>query len=135
MFEQRLAGCSVAGIARELNERSVPCPSDVDPERNRHRSGGIWTFWQGCWSVGCVVAGWTLTGCMGGLVIAAVTVTRALARSSTRLKSVYVREDVLLSQLVGFAAERRGRDVGDRDEDDVRSRATAIVSSLKAAAT
>ena len=34
MFEQRLAGCSVAGIARELNERGVPCPSAVDPERN-----------------------------------------------------------------------------------------------------
>lgn len=44
MFEQRLAGCSVAGIARELTERSVPCPSDVDPERNRHRSGGMWTL-------------------------------------------------------------------------------------------
>jgi site-specific DNA recombinase len=44
MFEQRLAGCSVAGIARELNERGAPCPSDVDPERNRHRRGGMWTL-------------------------------------------------------------------------------------------
>jgi DNA invertase Pin-like site-specific DNA recombinase len=44
MFEQRVAGRSVAGIARELNERGVLCPSDVDPDRNRHRSGGLWTL-------------------------------------------------------------------------------------------
>jgi site-specific DNA recombinase len=42
MFTQRLAGRSVAGIARELNERGVPCPSHVDPERNSHRSGEVW---------------------------------------------------------------------------------------------
>lgn len=42
MFAQRLAGRSVASIARELTERGVPCPSEVDPERNRHRSGGEW---------------------------------------------------------------------------------------------
>ena len=30
MFAQRLAGRSVAGIARELTERGVPCPSEVD---------------------------------------------------------------------------------------------------------
>jgi Recombinase len=44
MFEQRLEGRSVAGIARELNERGIPCPSDVDPGRNRHREGGAWTL-------------------------------------------------------------------------------------------
>jgi hypothetical protein len=27
MFAQRLAGRSIAGIARELTERAVPCPS------------------------------------------------------------------------------------------------------------
>jgi hypothetical protein len=43
MFAQRLAGHSVAGIARDLNERGVPCPSNVDRERNRHRSGAGWT--------------------------------------------------------------------------------------------
>jgi hypothetical protein len=42
MFEQRLAGRSVASIARELTEQGVPCPSDVDPDRNRHRAGGGW---------------------------------------------------------------------------------------------
>jgi site-specific DNA recombinase len=42
IFEQRLAGRSVAGIARELNERGVPCPSGADPGRNRHRSGQAW---------------------------------------------------------------------------------------------
>lgn len=42
IFEQRLAGHSVASIARRLNERGVPCPSGADPERNRHRSGHAW---------------------------------------------------------------------------------------------
>ncbi|WP_297537899.1 recombinase family protein [Amycolatopsis sp.] len=44
MFERRLGGRSVAGIARELNERGVPCPSHVDPDRNRHRAGDAWTL-------------------------------------------------------------------------------------------
>ncbi len=44
MFAERLAGRSVAGIARELNERGVPCPSGADPERNRHRSGQVWNL-------------------------------------------------------------------------------------------
>ncbi|PWR16386.1 recombinase family protein [Micromonospora sicca] len=42
IFEQRLAGYSVASIARALNDRGVPCPSDADPARNRHRSGQRW---------------------------------------------------------------------------------------------
>ena len=44
MFAERLAGRSVAGIARELNEQGVPCPSAADPERNRHRSGQAWNL-------------------------------------------------------------------------------------------
>jgi site-specific DNA recombinase len=36
---QRLAGHSVARIARALNEGGVPCPSAADPARNPHRSG------------------------------------------------------------------------------------------------
>jgi DNA invertase Pin-like site-specific DNA recombinase len=44
IFTQRLAGHSVASIARALNERGVPCPSGVDPDRNRHRSGTGWTL-------------------------------------------------------------------------------------------
>jgi site-specific DNA recombinase len=44
MFAERLAGRSVAGIARELNERGVPCPSAADPERNRHRGGQRWNL-------------------------------------------------------------------------------------------
>jgi site-specific DNA recombinase len=44
MFARRLAGYSVASIARELNERGVPCPSSVDRARNRHRSGEAWTL-------------------------------------------------------------------------------------------
>jgi hypothetical protein len=42
IFEQRAAGRSVAGIARELNERGVACASGADRERNRHRSGEAW---------------------------------------------------------------------------------------------
>jgi site-specific DNA recombinase len=44
MFAQRLAGRSVAGIARDLNARRVPCPSRADPDRNPHRSGAGWTL-------------------------------------------------------------------------------------------
>jgi site-specific DNA recombinase len=44
MFRQRLAGHSVASIARHLNERGVPCPSSTDPDRNRHRTRGAWTL-------------------------------------------------------------------------------------------
>jgi hypothetical protein len=43
MFGQRLAGHSVARIARALNDAGVPCPSAADPGRNRHRSGAAWT--------------------------------------------------------------------------------------------
>lgn len=43
IFARRLEGCSSAGIARLLNERGVPCPSAVDRDRNRHRSGLAWT--------------------------------------------------------------------------------------------
>lgn len=44
MFAQRLAGHSFAGIARDLNDRGIPCPSGADPDRNRHRSGKAWTL-------------------------------------------------------------------------------------------
>ena len=44
IFAERLTGRSVAGIARELNERGVLCPSATDPARNRHRSGQSWNL-------------------------------------------------------------------------------------------
>ena len=44
IFAQRLAGHSVARIARALNEAGVPCPSAADPGRNRHRTGTAWTL-------------------------------------------------------------------------------------------
>jgi DNA invertase Pin-like site-specific DNA recombinase len=43
MFAQRLAGLSLAGIARMLNDNQVPCPSNSDRERNPHRRGSRWT--------------------------------------------------------------------------------------------
>jgi hypothetical protein len=44
IFAQRLAGHSVARIARALNEGGVPCPSAADPARNPHRTGAGWTL-------------------------------------------------------------------------------------------
>jgi site-specific DNA recombinase len=44
IFAQRLAGHSVARIARALNEAGVPCPSAADPGRNTHPSGTAWTL-------------------------------------------------------------------------------------------
>jgi DNA invertase Pin-like site-specific DNA recombinase len=44
MFTQRLAGHSLAGIARALNDAAVACPSTVDPSRNHHRAGERWTL-------------------------------------------------------------------------------------------
>ena len=44
IFAQRLAGHSVARVARALNEAQVPCLSATDPERNPHRAGTAWTL-------------------------------------------------------------------------------------------
>ena len=44
IFAQRLAGHSVARIARALNEAGILCPSAADPDRNPHRSGAAWTL-------------------------------------------------------------------------------------------
>ncbi|MDT5027908.1 MAG: site-specific recombinase [Micromonosporaceae bacterium] len=44
IFGQRLAGQSVAAIARALNDQGVPCPSIMDPVRNRHRAGDGWSL-------------------------------------------------------------------------------------------
>src|SRR6266851_8134797 len=44
MFAQRLAGHSMARIARALNDAGIACPSAADPERNSHRSGQAWTL-------------------------------------------------------------------------------------------
>lgn len=42
MYAQRLQGHSYASIARALNEAGVPCPSEADPQRNRHRHNHSW---------------------------------------------------------------------------------------------
>lgn len=42
IFAQRLLGASVSSIAAELNRTAVPCPSQADPSRNRHRAGSGW---------------------------------------------------------------------------------------------
>jgi site-specific DNA recombinase len=58
MFAQRLAGHSVARIARALNEASIPCPSAADPGRNPHRTGAGWTLR----TVGTILANPRYTG-------------------------------------------------------------------------
>jgi site-specific DNA recombinase len=44
IFARRLAGHSVARIARALNDAGIPCPSAADPGRNPHRTGAGWTL-------------------------------------------------------------------------------------------
>ena len=44
IFARRLAGYSVARIARALNDAGIPCPSAADPGRNPHRTGAGWTL-------------------------------------------------------------------------------------------
>ncbi|WTW98265.1 recombinase family protein [Streptomycetaceae bacterium NBC_01309] len=44
MFQQRLAGRSVARIARALNDMKIPCPAAADRERNPHRTAIAWTL-------------------------------------------------------------------------------------------
>jgi hypothetical protein len=42
IFAERSRGRALASIARELNDRGVPCPSGSDPGRNPHRPGARW---------------------------------------------------------------------------------------------
>lgn len=42
IFAQRLQGRSMSSIARDLNQRSVPCPSAHDQARNSHRHTDRW---------------------------------------------------------------------------------------------
>ncbi|RKT87321.1 Recombinase zinc beta ribbon domain-containing protein [Saccharopolyspora antimicrobica] len=42
MFTERARGRSVASLARELNDRSVPCPAEADQTRNSHVPAGQW---------------------------------------------------------------------------------------------
>jgi DNA invertase Pin-like site-specific DNA recombinase len=44
IFARRLAGAGLTHIARDLNDRGVPCPSAADPDRNAHRRGSTWTL-------------------------------------------------------------------------------------------
>jgi len=44
IFAQRLAGHSVARIARALNDAGIPCPSAADPMRYPRRADAAWTL-------------------------------------------------------------------------------------------
>lgn len=58
MFAERLAGASVARIPRSLNDDGVPCPAEVDAERNAHRGQCSWTLR----TVACILANPRYTG-------------------------------------------------------------------------
>jgi site-specific DNA recombinase len=58
--------------------------------------------------------------------------TSSRARSSVPPRSVYVREDVPLDQLVASGADPDGRHIDGGDEGGVRSRGAAIISRLRA---
>ncbi|MER7078946.1 recombinase family protein [Saccharopolyspora kobensis] len=42
MFTERARGRSIASLARELNDRGVPCPTEADQTRNPHQPAGRW---------------------------------------------------------------------------------------------
>ncbi|WP_406280842.1 recombinase family protein [Embleya sp. NBC_00896] len=44
MFQQRLAGHSMARITRALNDMKIPCPAAADRARNPHRTAEAWTL-------------------------------------------------------------------------------------------
>ncbi len=44
MFQQRLAGHSMARNTRALNDMKIPCPAAADRERNPHRTAEAWTL-------------------------------------------------------------------------------------------
>ncbi len=82
IFAQRLAGHSVARIARALNEAGVPCPSAADPGRNTHRTGAGWTLAQSPPS--CRTPGTQAGRCGTGSAPTPSWPTRATSPSGTR---------------------------------------------------
>jgi site-specific DNA recombinase len=111
MFAQRLAGRSVASIARELTERGVPCPSEADPERNRHRSGGEWRLR----SVAVILANPRYTGrqvwdrqhATGGDVGGSVPTRESVVSASTAHPALVSEAQFLAAQRVRAARPTR----------------------------
>ena len=93
MFAARLAGHSVARIARALNEAGIPCPSAADPGRNPHRTGAGWTLG----TVATILGNPRYTGkpayrCRHGY-------TSAAPPDPARPKNAHIREDRVLPHL------------------------------------
>ncbi|MEU0789072.1 recombinase family protein [Amycolatopsis sp. NPDC005961] len=107
MFQQRLAGHSVASIARHLNERGVPCPSSADPDRNRHRTRGAWILR----TVAVILANPRYTGRQSWTRRA----TGTSGPASTPTLSAYVAHPTLLMEQDFVAAQqiRAARPAGD----------------------
>ena len=119
-FVRRLAGHSVARIARALNEAGVPCPSAADPGRNTHRTGAGWTL-----GTVTTISAWSngkpAYRCRHGR-------SSAMASDPARPKNTYVREDKIVPHLpavhlllTSTAARARRRTRAGADIRDVAS--------------
>jgi hypothetical protein len=102
MFAQRLAGHSVARIARALSEAGVPCPLAADPARNPHRDAAGWTLG----TVTTILQDPRYTGRQvwnrqrtDAELADPGNVTSAMAPDPGRAKNTYIREDKLLTHL------------------------------------
>jgi site-specific DNA recombinase len=115
MFARRLGGCSLAGIARELNDRGVLCPSLDDPGRNRNRAGGRWSVT----TVNTILANprytgrevWNRRQAAGGAGRETVTGEAVVSRMVTD-PALVTEYDFVAAQQV--RAERAGGDGGKR---------------------
>jgi site-specific DNA recombinase len=115
MFARRLEGRSLAGIARELNDRGVLCPSQDDPGRNRNRVGGRWSVT----TVKTILANprytgrevWNRRQAAGGTGRATVTGEAVVSNTVTH-PALVTEYDFVAAQQV--RAERAGGDGGKR---------------------
>jgi site-specific DNA recombinase len=115
MFARRLQGRSLAGIARELNDRGVLCPSQDDPGRNRNRVGGMWSVT----TVKTILANprytgrevWNRRQAAGGTGRATVTGEAVISNTVTHPALVTEKDFVAVQQV---RAERATGDGGKR---------------------
>lgn len=115
MFARRLQGRSLAGIARELNDRGVLCPSQDDPGRNRNRVCGMWSVT----TVKTILANprytgrevWNRRQAAGGTGRATVTGEAVVSNTLTHPALVSEKDFVAVQQV---RAERATADGGKR---------------------
>lgn len=126
IFARRVAGRSVASIARELNERGVPCPSGADRARNRHRSGAAWLVrtivgilenprytGRQVWNRHSSIRGSGRAGAPGGLPAGEWTAAEEWVVSQTRSHPALV-DDATFVAVQGMRTTRKTQDGGTR---------------------